>query len=791
MKKTVALLLAAAVAGLASSPGLGSGGPAPSPMYLNRGGGTMAELSRLQRGRTGIILARAPDPLLYLHWRQLHGLEVDAGTVEALTDPCCGVYDPDPAPYGDNAWLAARRAALGQTGPGEPYFIPMDRRGPNYSSFPNCFPDAFERAADTLRDRAARYGAAAPAVRAWLRTQDAVFEACANPSAALPPAPADSPAWLRADRAYQEAAFALYNYRTEDAAARFAAIERDRSSPWRPMAPYLRARAFQREALALYESRDEQPGEASAALDTLLAFAERLVRATRLPLAFSRARAAVAALETAPAGSYGREEARRMRRALDYRERPRALLAELDRELSAPSPAADIDLGLRDYLWLAGRSAERPDAADWILTLNLDDRGRALAHARERWRQSRDVAWLVAALSLVNPGGEGAEALAEDAARVAPGSPAWRTAQYHQIRLTIADAEPAATRARLDAMLAEPGITLTERNLLTAVRSQLATDLGEFARLAVREPYCLATYNDCGGGDEPYYRAETLGRRPGGGAWLGWGDEARAVIDRMPLRQRMALSRDRSLPDALRLDLALTSFARSVQLQDNAAIDAMASELVTLLPQLRAEWQAIPAARPGPAKRFATFFAMAKIPGLRTDLAGYLRPHGTVAEFQRTWVAWRLLPPGRGAPNIEPPDADDYWQGYWLASGEDQTDLVCLAKCGLSSFPLRLPPFVAAAEAEARRERAFFLTGGDGGDGADPAPPGTVYLWDEALAWVAAHPRDPRSPEMLYWLIRIARWGGNHDHLSRRAFQLLHRRYPGSAWARRSPYHYD
>jgi len=59
---------------------------------------------------------------------------------------------------------------------------------------------------------------------------------------------------------------------------------------------------------------------------------------------------------------------------------------------------------------------------------------------------------------------------------------------------------------------------------------------------------------------------------------------------------------------------------------------------------------------------------------------------------------------------------------------------VCLSKCGLSSFPLRLPPFVKAAQAEARRERAFFLTGSYANDGSDPAPPGTVYLWDEALA---------------------------------------------------------
>lgn len=788
-RRHVARAVAAALVACCAGAGYGSGGPAPSPLYLNRTGGTAAELARLHNGRIGIILTRAPNALLYLHWRQLHGLSVGPQAGEALTDPCCQAYDPNPAPQGQYAWLQARREALGEPPGAELHFVALDRRGPNYSTIPNCFADAFETAAATLRERVARFGAAAPAVRAWLQTQDAVFNACARPNGALPPPIADAPEWLRADRAYQEAAFALYNFRTDEAAERFAAIGRDRASPWRTRARYLRARAFHREALMLSRTLAQTPVEGETLIETFLVMAERQLLSARLPTAFARARTAIAALSAGPAETIGRDEARKMLRALAFRDRPGELLAELDRELNQAAPAADLDLSLRDYLLLAGRSTERPDAADWILTLNTEDRGVALAHARERWQRSRDVAWLVAALSLVNPGEESAAALAADAARVASGTPAWPTAQYHLVRLTIATADPATTRSRLDALLALPGLTLTERNLVSSARAQVAIDLGEFARLAVREPYCLAIYNDCE--DDEYWRARTLGRRAGSSAWLGLGDEARAIIDRMPLQQRMALSRLADLPQALRLDLALTSFARAVQLQDDRAIDAMAADLVTLLPQLRSDWQAISATRPGPAKRFATFFAMAKIPGLRTDLADYVRPHGTVAQFQREWVAWRLLPPNREPPAVQPPDPQRYWDGYWLSNGEGQIDLTCLGKCGLASFPLRLPPFVATAQEQAQRERGYFLTGRQAADGSDPAPPGTIYLWDEALAYAEAHPRDARSPEMLYWLIRIARWGGNHNQLSRRAFRLLHRRYPGTTWARRSPFHYD
>lgn len=59
------------------------------------------------------------------------------------------------------------------------------------------------------------------------------------------------------------------------------------------------------------------------------------------------------------------------------------------------------------------------------------------------------------------------------------------------------------------------------------------------------------------------------------------------------------------------------------------------------------------------------------------------------------------------------------------------------------------------------------------------------------LAYVRSHPAEPRGAEALYRLIRVARWGGNHDHLGKRAFRLLHDRYPRSVWARRSPYYYD
>jgi hypothetical protein len=755
MKGRIAFAAALAGAAMWGGPVFGSADPGPFPIFIDRNGGSgPAERARLFNGRLGMVTATSPEPLLYLDWRLLHGLDVGPAVGTALTTPCCG----EPASLGPHdgvyGWLEARAIVPGV---GEsPNYLPTERAGPDYTSIQNCFRDAFDTAAATLRDRAVRHGKDSPAVRAWLQTQDSVFDACGSEGAALPPPVGDAPLWLKADRAYQEAAFALYNRRNGEAAERFEAIARDRTSPWQSKGLYLQARALQREALA-----------------------------RRDPESIARSRAALRKLAAAPEGTYGRGEVRKMLRALDYRDRPDALLAELQKELGAPKAEAGIAFALRDYLKLSEKAAARPEFADWVETLQAFEGAPGLEHARERWAATRDPAWLIAALSLVPPDDQAAPGLAADAAAVRRGQPAWLTAQYHLTRLTIAKSDVAATRARLDSILADPQLTLGERNLFAGARTQVATGLGELARFSLRQAFCGGPGEYCTGDD--WVRSDgNLAAH--GGDWVGLGADARAIIDRLPLEARIALSRSPALPEPIRLDIALTSFARAVQLQDDGAAEAIARDLMALLPQLRADWQSVASTWPGSGRRFAETFAMAKLPGLRTDLVGYsyTRPTGTVAEFQGSWADWMIVPRGTTAPAGVYPSAQAYEAGYWHGEG-GVGDLTCLSRCGGSTFPLHLPAFVAAAQDEAAAERAHFRTF----DQEQAAPAGAASLWDEALDFVRVHPADPRSPEMLHRLIRVARWGGNHDHLGRRAFQLLHARYPKSAWAKRSPYYYD
>jgi hypothetical protein len=748
---------AAAAALLATPPLLASGGPPLTHNFIDPSGGSPGELARIWRGRLPVVMPSAREGMLYMAWRLLHGLPVGDEAGAALSVPCCDVPWEERGP-GVWGWIEARRLVA----PPEPdvYHIPTERPGPDYTSFPNCFDEAFERATATLKDRVRRYGARSPWVRAWVGGQDAVFDTCADANAVLPALPAGAPAWLRADRAYQEAAFALYHGRNVEAAERFGAIARDPASPWRPLGLYLRARALHRHAIA---HRHDQ--------------------------AFAEARAAIAQLQSAPADTFGSGEAVKMLNALTYRQQPKALLAELESALAERRIGKEAPTSLRDYLTLSRKADVPPEAADWILTISAERERKdaALARAQDRWRSGRDPAWLLAALSLADAGTPEAAGLVADAEAIADSHPGWRTIEYHRLRLTLA-ADPDGARRSLDSILAEPALSRSERNLFSALRTQVAGDLRDFARFALRRPACSKEWHDCH--SDPYWGVELMTARLPGGETVAFGQDALAIVDRLTLDRRIALSRDPSLPRELRLDIALSSFARAVQLRRDAAIDGLARDLQALLPQMRQDWAAIRAARPGPAKRFATYFAMAKLPGLRTDLFGYTRPSGTIAQFRGYWVDWMIQPPGARPTPAEPPPPGSYFYGDWWPGEEDRTDLTCLAECGLGRSSLRLPDFAAAEQEVAAVERAFLLREPGYGE-ADTRPAGAVSVWEELLAWARAYPRDPRSPESLYWLIRIARWGANHDHIGKRAFQLLHRRYPGSVWAKRSPYYYD
>jgi len=726
---------------------IASGGGFSIPWTVDPYGGTPQEQAAFYDGNLGILLNRAPWPRLFAAWRMLHGMAVGAEAGATLALPCCGTSFGG---AGDSvqAWVQARKA-VPDMDPVSESDISVYATVGDFYYVQICFSDAFTTAAKTLNARIAGHGAADPWLRLWLQTQDAVFKRC-NGQAPLPPVPAGAPPWLLADRAYQEAAQALYRRDFADAEARFLAIAADAASPWAPLGPYLAARAAVVAALPSHDAA-----------------------------AFAHAREFVAALT--PPDVFGHSQQARLLGALDFRDRPDERRKALAAMLTAPALPANVAADFKDsrrlgqkpegepaYLdWLAvfGRTPDKPEAiwfdhfdADLVWKTDAD----ALAHARARWAVSGDPAWLLAALIWSDPG-NGAADLIEAARKVPADSPAYLTALYHRIRL--AGPSP-ADRAELDAALARADLAQTDRNLLLAERVLALEDLNDLARLGPRDSPCVSANDDsktCLVGDFGLEETPYSLLHPD----VRFGEDAAALLDRLPLPERVRLAETPSLPPPLGFDLAFTTWVRAVLSFDYATADRLTKRLKAYLPQLTAEWDAYLAAKPGDDKRFAAWFILAKVPGADTDLRGpYTRPQGTVAEFDGHWPDWLYAPANAAPGRFEPVEGD----------------IVCFGMCGAGAFPLALPAPVAALTGKVAAERGRYRP-------VDTAKAGSV--WEDVLAYAKAHPADPRSPEALYWLVRVSRFGTGHNRSSYRAFVLLHDRYKASSWAKASKYYYD
>lgn len=68
-----------------------------------------------------------------------------------------------------------------------------------------------------------------------------------------------------------------------------------------------------------------------------------------------------------------------------------------------------------------------------------------------------------------------------------------------------------------------------------------------------------------------------------------------------------------------------------------------------------------------------------------------------------------------------------------------------------------------------------------------------TFLSREVITYAKAHPADARVPEALALAVKATRFGpkdGKTSVYSKEAFQLLHKKYPSSQWAKRTPYYY-
>jgi hypothetical protein len=127
---------------------------------------------------------------------------------------------------------------------------------------------------------------------------------------------------------------------------------------------------------------------------------------------------------------------------------------------------------------------------------------------------------------------------------------------------------------------------------------------------------------------------------------------------------------------------------------------------------------------------------------------------------------------------------DNWWcgaafpPGATTATGEEQDKAEPLWRLDPKKFPIFL---TQAERAEASREHAALLALG--------AAPN--YLSRQVIQWGMKNADDPRVPEALHLAVKTTRYGCTDKETgrwSKAAYDLLHKRYPNSVWAKRTPY---
>jgi len=711
-------------------------------------------LDRFAKGEMGVIQPTYARSYLYAAYRHLSGESFSAAEQKALTELWTDRLEQR-WELGDiewvKSWLEARQKVSGL--PESPKIeVYRSREKPNeYDSYLNCQKDSFVTAISTLNERIAKYSADSPVVRAWIDAQDQVFANCSEGRHIPTPATADSDALTKADRSYQIAAANFYSTNLDEARSDFQAIAADSASPWQRQASYLVARTFIRKAsLGPAEGKQEALNEAEKQLRQILADA----RLNGL-----------------------HAQSQKLLDLVRLRAHPAERMHELARKLVAKSENKDLKQDLWDYTVLLDGYLEtdepakknqfndelrRDDLTDWISTLQASgDEPRA--HAYERWQTTSALPWLIAALSKTSGKDVNASKLISAAMNIAAKSPAFPGARFHAARLLIEAGNLNEAGTLVDDLMTKNRAQLDEStlNLVTGQKMLLATTLADFLKSAPRTPAGLS-WNDDGREIPAQSSDSSEGAQNLFGKPLFDEDAAEVINRRLPLVVLKEASSSTSLPVHLRRDLVQAVWLRAVLLGDMKTADELVPVLKTLVPKMGSLLDEFLATTQPEQKKYVGLFVWLKTPGLEPIVNSGI---------------------GREAPLEK---QDTYRDNWWC-------------EASFATVPNALTEEVFSADAFTSKTKAtpVFVTPDMLSNGTRQYESllklGTApnFLCRQMIEWATKNPGDPRLPEALHLAVVSTRFGCTDKEtgrLSKAAFDVLHRKYPNTTWAKKTPY---
>jgi len=711
-------------------------------------------LERFARGQIGVLQPSYARSYLVAAYRNLNGRplsDAEVNGLKALWEERINLgYD-----YSSDDWIkkwkGERAKVPGLPVPGEINAY-RNREKPNdYETFLNCQQDAFDAATATLNDRITRFGADSLIVRDWATTQDIVFSNCGGGEHIPEAAANDQDQVIRSAHTYQIAAANFYATHFDEAAKQFDAIAKDASSPWRLIAPYLAARAMLRKgSLADKAEQQEAP----------LTEAEQRLNAILKDQSLAKSHHAAA----------------RLLNLTRLRLRPDEKLHELADAIVHKERAEDFKQTVWDYTVLIDHlvgdddevktdsvpeEVRSDDLTDWILTFQ-DSSDAAAARAFDQWHKKQTTPWLIAALEKATRNSDATSSLIQAAGHVPSTSPAFASVTFHTVRLLIETNRTTEARTLLDGVLSAERTNLPKAtiNLLLGQRMMLSENIADFVRAAQREPAGLSDNFD--GREIPTDEKEAAADT--NGAKLFFDADAATVFNKlMPVAIAFEAAQNKSLAANLRRDVAQATFMRAAMLDQAVTANKAATLLATLSPELRGLLADYQRAATSDARKFAAAYIALKYPGLRPFVTigiGRTIALADIDEYRDNW--WCAEPPTTSKI--------DYYEG-----DEDEQKEASARKT------MPAPEFLKGAQANAAREAATLQALG----------PGPNYLAQTVINWVNKNPIDKRAPEALHLAVKSTRYGctdKDTGRWSKAAFDLLHRKYPNTSWAKETKY---
>lgn len=650
------------------------------------------------------------------------------------------------------------------------------RLADDYFYYSNCLDDAFLTAAKILEARIKSYGVTEQ-VKEWLNGQDAVFSNCGGENNKLPTVLGSNEAkWLVKDRQYQTASALFYQNKSAEARKEFQQIARDNDSDWKNTAKFVIARTYIREAAFIDDSEPDYTPESQAVWansSTNVARVESKTINQKKEEKVQLLTQAQSQLNDILADSTMNEfhsSAKRLLGLVGFRAKPREQRRKLAENLVQKTENTNIYNDLVDYIWLLDkveyeardRGLEREnkeaeaagkeynydynlkrqdvsnaelgaDLTDWLFTYQSED---GFAHAFSKWKETKSLAWLTAAISKAGKDSPNLTELLAEANKIKPDSAAFATVRFHEVfLLNEINKRPEAIQKLNEVLPNLAKYPRSTQNEFLALRTLFADNLEDFLKYSQRQPATFVWSDDANEKGDDLKGDKVLGiwkDRP-----MFDRDSTGVFNQKMPLSMLREAVLSPNLPNHLKKFLVIAVWTRAFVLGNQA----IQSEFTPLMTKFAPEY-----------KVSAT-----------TSEANSLLALGRNPTIQI------YVDSGYGRSNSDTTSIDSI-RGNWWCIQDDQN--------------VKSPAFINSSHKKtAEAEQAKIAALGES----------STLLARWAVEFANKNMTNPNTPEILHLAVRATRYGCRDEStlkFSKAAFDILHKRFPRSEWTKKTPYYF-